>query len=215
MNISLNTKFFADKSKQAGASQQQAPVQQDPNGQQNVGPNQQQQAPQGNMQGNVMPDPINALQNLASQGTRGPQQGVPGQQNMMQAQNQGPSNLLQTLTQQRPLQGMNPMQNVQQRPSVPQQMPGNNMAMGIPNQNPGMGGPQMMQNQMLQNQQMMAQNQMMNQGPMNTINNQQMQMGQGGQVPPQMMPMNQQMNTMPMGNMNPQMIRQAGPGIFI
>ncbi|XP_055683942.1 mediator of RNA polymerase II transcription subunit 15 isoform X1 [Lutzomyia longipalpis] len=85
-----------------------------------------------------MPDPINALQNLASQGSRPQQQmmGMGGPQGAggpmggpggPQGSNIPASNLLQTLTQQQaPMQGMQQMQN----------------------QRPGGGGPGPMQNQM-------------------------------------------------------------------
>lgn len=173
-----------------------------PNQQQQQQPNPQQG---GNMQG--MPDPINALQNLASQGTRGPPQQHPmGQQNMMAGggPQQPPSNLLQTLTQQRPMQGMNPgmvgMQQQQQRPVMPgavNQMSGGNMTMNM----------QQQQQNMLQQQQ----NQMMG-GPMNSMVGQPgqmpMQPGAGGQM------LTQQMNQQ-MGGMNPGMqvpMRQPVPG---
>ncbi|GAB0095225.1 Mediator of RNA polymerase II transcription subunit 15 [Sergentomyia squamirostris] len=97
-----------------------------------------------------MPDPINALQNLASQGSRPQQQmmGMGGPQGPMggpavsQVNNIPASNLLQTLTQQRPMQ-QSPMQN--QRPGVGQPMPNQMLGMGGMNQSvggvaPGPGG---------------------------------------------------------------------------
>uniref|UniRef100_A0A6B2EAP3 Mediator of RNA polymerase II transcription subunit 15 n=1 Tax=Phlebotomus kandelakii TaxID=1109342 RepID=A0A6B2EAP3_9DIPT len=87
-----------------------------------------------------MPDPINALQNLASQGSRpqqqmmgmgGPQGGPMGGPGGPQGNNIPASNLLQTLTQQRPMQQA-PMQGMPQ----------------MQNQRPGGGGPGPMPNQM-------------------------------------------------------------------
>uniref|UniRef100_A0A1L8DHB7 Mediator of RNA polymerase II transcription subunit 15 n=2 Tax=Nyssomyia neivai TaxID=330878 RepID=A0A1L8DHB7_9DIPT len=106
-----------------------------------------------------MPDPINALQNLASQGSRPQQQmmGMGGPQGAggpmggpggPQGNNIPASNLLQTLTQQQaPMQGMQPMQG--QRPAVGGPGPMSNqmggagqmgMTMGGMNQGGGAGG---------------------------------------------------------------------------
>lgn len=87
----------------------------------------------------MMPDPINALQNLATQGTRMPSQGM---QQMQGGQGQmQPNNLLQTMTQ-RPIQamaGMHQNMPISQRSMGPQgaagsmmgpQMSGGNMQMG-------------------------------------------------------------------------------------
>ncbi|CAD6999011.1 unnamed protein product [Ceratitis capitata] len=64
-------------------------------------------------QQNMMPDPLNALQTLASQGNRNAQ--MPGGPNPNQMGPGGPvaaSNLLQTLNQQRPGQQMQQMQGI-------------------------------------------------------------------------------------------------------
>lgn len=230
VNFKFRFPLFLDKSKgaqnpggQPGLQQQQQPQQQgqqDPTGGQQMPNNQQQpnQQQPGNMQGGGMPDPINALQNLASQGTRGPG-GAMGQQNMMTGgQQPPPSNLLQTLTQQRPMQGMNPMagmQQQQQRPVMPgavNQMSGGNMTMGMQQQQ------QFLQQQ--QQQQVQQQNQMMAQGPMNPMAGQPGQMPMqpvaGGQMmtPQNQMQMSQQMQ---MGQMNQGMVpggmRQPVPGM--
>uniref|UniRef100_A0A336LVV1 Mediator of RNA polymerase II transcription subunit 15 n=1 Tax=Culicoides sonorensis TaxID=179676 RepID=A0A336LVV1_CULSO len=200
---------------QQGLQQQQGPGQQQQQQggiqpDQNLGqqmPNQQQSAQQQQQQQNQqpggMPDPINALQNLACQGTGRAGPGGPhptmGQQNMMgNQQQQPPSNLLQTLTQQRPMQGMNPMGGIQQqRPMMPGQMSGGNMTMNMQQQQ------QLMQQQA-------QQNQMMGQGPMNP-------MVGPNQMPNQMMG-NPQQNQMQMNQMAGMQMNQGqgnpmGPGI--
>uniref|UniRef100_T1PCS5 Mediator of RNA polymerase II transcription subunit 15 n=1 Tax=Musca domestica TaxID=7370 RepID=T1PCS5_MUSDO len=111
-----------------------------------------QQAPPPNVevsQQNMMQDPLNALQNLASQGNRNPQMmSMPGGGPNAQQGGQGPSgpvpasNLLQTLKQQRPGQQM------QQMPGLRTQMvmggavgPGQQQVNMGPGQQQMMGGP--------------------------------------------------------------------------
>lgn len=152
---------------------------------------------------NMIPDPINALQNLASQGSRpvstgqmpGPggqmQQGVPMQGG---PNNINASNLLQTLNQQRP--GQQPQQNQQMQ--------------GMRGQ---MGGQQMINpNQMnMNNMNMMGQQQ-----PQPQQNQMQMQnqMGGGGMNQMQMNQMNiNQMNPMMANRMGNQPNMNVGPGM--
>ncbi|XP_061387400.1 mediator of RNA polymerase II transcription subunit 15-like [Musca vetustissima] len=109
-----------------------------------------QQAPPPNAeipQQNMMQDPLNALQTLASQGNRNPQMmSMPGGPNAQQgAGPSGPvpaSNLLQTLNQQRPGQQMQQMQGLRPQMAMgavgPGQQQGN---IGGPGQQQMMGGP--------------------------------------------------------------------------
>lgn len=182
-----------------------------------------------------MPDPINALQNLASQGTRAPQMvgmgSGPGQQpvnqQMMQNpnNNMGASNLMQTLTMQRsgpqqPPQQMPPnvvMQQQQNRMPMPNQMGnmnqgqmGNQMNMNQvvpPNANMNMAGNQMNQGPM----QMVPQN-----APMNPAMNQGMNQMAINAPGNQMNQMNTGMMGNPgMGNMNQQVPVQINPNCQI
>lgn len=95
---------------------------------------------------NIMPDPINALQNLASQGTRNTQMMAMGAQNnqipagSVIGGNVTASNLLQTLTQQRPGPQMQNMQGIRGQMSV-------NVPMNT-NMPQGNMGPTNMNNQM-------------------------------------------------------------------
>lgn len=151
-----------------------------------------------------MPDPINALQNLASQGTRNPQMGMgqqqPGNTQMMQnpnANNMGASNILQSLTAQRAGQ---PNQQ-QMPPAVMQQQ--NRMPMG--NMNQGQIGNQMNMNQ-VPNANVVNMNMpgnQMNQGPMGQMVPQNSQMNAGMNQG-----INQGMNQMPI---NPQGYNQQVP----
>ncbi|XP_063700460.1 mediator of RNA polymerase II transcription subunit 15 [Culicoides brevitarsis] len=200
-----------NKSKGAQNQQQtgQNPNAQDPTQQMTnqQAPNPQQQAP-GNMGG--MQDPINALQTLATQGTRGPpgppnmMGGVP-QQQQQQNQQQPPSNLLQSLTQQRPMQGMNPQMvgMQQQRPVMPGavgQMSGGNMTMNMQQQQ------QQHQGQMMgvMNQGMGPQGQMQHAGAGGQMMNPQMASQMGGMNPGGMVSMRQPVP----GGMNPAMMQQ-------
>ncbi|XP_065357329.1 mediator of RNA polymerase II transcription subunit 15 [Calliphora vicina] len=115
-----------------------------------------QQAPQPNAemgQQNMMQDPLNALQNLASQGNRNPQMmSMPGGPNVQQGAGPGgpvpASNLLQTLNQQRPgQQQMQQMQGIRPQMAMgaggPGQQQGNIVGSGPGQQQmmPQMGGP--------------------------------------------------------------------------
>ncbi|CAH0556823.1 unnamed protein product [Brassicogethes aeneus] len=182
--------------------------------------------PQG---GPGMPDPINALQNLASQGTRNPILNMRGQGQMGGPQ-QGPtaSSLMQTLNRggQQMMMGCTlggPNMNQNAGP-MGQQMGGQQMAQQMPNQIPiqmQQSNVNPLQNQM--NPQM--QNQMQNQVP-NQMGNQmmgQMQIQMGGninmqnQMGNQMLAQGQQMNpnrqvpNMMMVNCPPQNFRTQNP----
>ncbi|CAH0404595.1 unnamed protein product [Chilo suppressalis] len=161
----LHVREMSQPKQNPGAPNMQGPNQNQP------GPNPQVQAQQGqtpqapNAQGGMNPDPINALQNLASQGSRnqmmnmgsqgqmqqqgvlGPNPGMGGMQQQMGQQGpivsqggpqaQTATNLLQTLTQ-RPQMNMQQLQNKLGggMGMVPNQgQMGNNMGMG------GMGNP--------------------------------------------------------------------------
>lgn len=190
------------------------------------GPNQQNQA--NSQQGNPgiqVQDPINALQNLASQGTRN----NPQMMNQQQQQQQGPpnimsnqppqgANIIQQQAQQQPgSMAMNQGQMIrpqnsqigQNQPNIMQQQnPLNQMqmnAMGGQNIGAPVGAKPNIPNIMPQNQQMNP----MNQGQMmgNVQNN---MMNQGGQMPIQgNMGGNQQMN--PMMNQNQMMMMMGNP----
>ncbi|XP_073826522.1 mediator complex subunit 15 [Musca autumnalis] len=108
-----------------------------------------QQAPPPNAeipQQNMMQDPLNALQNLASQGNRNPQMmSMPGGPNAQQgAGPSGPvpaSNLLQTLNQQRPGQQMQQMQGLRPQMAMGAVGPGQQQGNIGPGQQQMMGGP--------------------------------------------------------------------------
>ncbi|CAG9121592.1 unnamed protein product [Plutella xylostella] len=187
-----------------GAPNMQGPNQNQPGQSPQV---QQQQQQQGPGQPGMAPDPINALQNLASQGSRnqmmnmGPQQTqmqqqmgpnpnmqMQGQMQQGQMSNQGPqaqtaTNLLQTLTQRPPLNMQHKMGPMGMVPNQGQ-MGNNMMGMGNPmgNQLQGQLGPGMQG-------QMMPSMAMGNQGmqvPMGQQGMGQMQCGQVGGLGGQM-----------------------------
>lgn len=130
---------YKDASQRKSQPQQQRQQQQQQ--QQQLQQQQQQPAPSNAEMGqqNIMQDPLNALQNLASQGNRNPQLmpmgGAPGPNQMAGPGGPGTaSNLLQTLNQQRPGQ-----QQMQPMPNIRGQLP-----MGA-----GAGGQQMVQVQQM------------------------------------------------------------------
>ncbi|XP_075153265.1 mediator complex subunit 15 isoform X2 [Haematobia irritans] len=108
-----------------------------------------QQAPPPNAeisQQNMMQDPLNALQNLASQGNRNPQMmSIPGGPNAQQGAGPGgpvpASNLLQTLNQQRPGQQMQQMQGIRPQMAMGAVGPGQQQGNIGPGQQQMMGGP--------------------------------------------------------------------------
>ncbi|KAG7311809.1 hypothetical protein JYU34_002892 [Plutella xylostella] len=196
--------YNAQTKQNQGAPNMQGPNQNQPGQSPQV---QQQQQQQGPGQPGMAPDPINALQNLASQGSRnqmmnmGPQQTqmqqqmgpnpnmqMQGQMQQGQMSNQGPqaqtaTNLLQTLTQRPPLNMQHKMGPMGMVPNQGQ-MGNNMMGMGNPmgNQLQGQLGPGM-QGQMMPN---MAMGNQGMQVPMGQQGMGQMQCGQVGGLGGQM-----------------------------
>nr|CAI5841497.1 unnamed protein product [Callosobruchus analis] len=162
-----------------------------------------------------MPDPINALQNLASQGTRNPMMNMGPQPGQMGGPQQATTtNLLQTINR-------GPGQQLMMG-NMPGNIPGNMdpQNIGMPPNGSPMGGNQMVSqvaNQMrLQQMQNAGMNQMANQMPSHLAN--QMQGGVPNQMPGQMPgqmqmggAMGNQMQNQMMGGMPPMQQQQKPP----